>query len=87
MALKKGLIVPLLAAVVSAGVSVVCALRFQSGYFQQLDCITTASAACANGAEKAAETMALWGVLAAVSAFVASACMFFLCVRLWRGMR
>ncbi len=87
MASKKGLIVSLLCAVASAGVSVMCALRFQSNYFQQLDCVTTASAACAGNAEQAAEAMARWGVLAAVFAFVATACTAFALLRFVRGRR
>lgn len=84
MALKKTVIVPLLCAAVATGASVACAMRFQSRYFQQVDCVTTASAACA---DQTAQAMALWGVLAAVFAFVATACTMFAVLRFWRSRR
>ena len=83
MASNKGWVVPLLGAAVATGVSVACALRFQSRYFEQVDCVTASSAACVDATPAA---MAMWGVAAAVSAFIATAFTGYAVLRFWRGL-
>ena len=58
-------------------------LRFQSRYFEQVDCVTASSAACVDATPAA---MAMWGAAAAVSAFIATAFTGYAVLRFWRGL-